>query len=224
MSKLIFMQKRSQDIQTWIRQLKTLDLNCYGSWPFSIQWICWILIFILVMILGYVIVICPQIDAIEQAQSQRQQHLKALREQKNQIQQLQQYQAQLQDMETLFQQQLVQLPQQTELPQLVDDMSHIAQQVGLKLKQIGLEPEIKQALLIEQPIHIEATGDYHAFGAFSSGIAALSRIVTLHDFTIEVQTPTRTNADLPNIAYVVTAKTYRYHNTDASSQRVRSTS
>ena len=67
---------------------------------------------------------------------------------------------------------------------------------------------------IEQPISIDATGDYHSFGSFVSSLAALPRIVTLHDFTI-TGTPSQDNkSDVPVIDYTIKAKTYRYIGAD----------
>ncbi len=87
---------------------------------------------------------------------------------------------------------------------------------GLRFKNIRLENEIKQEFFIEQPISIEATGDYHAFGSFVSGTAALPRIVTMHDFTITAGENKEKKTDIPQITYVAKAKTYRYvGNTDA---------
>ena len=112
-------------------------------------------------------------------------------------------------MEARFNQQLEQLPKETEIPGLVEDINLSGVNSGLKFKNIRLEPEIKQEFFIEQPIAIEATGDYHAFGSFVSSIAGLSRIVTLHDFTI-TGTEKKKKSEIPVIDYVVKAKTYRY--------------
>ena len=95
---------------------------------------------------------------------------------------------------------------------------------GLKFKNIRLENEVKQEFFIEQPISIEATGDYHAFGAFTTGIAALPRIVTLHDFTVEAKQDTEKKSDIPVINYTVKAKTYRYVGADEQADANPSTS
>ncbi|MFX7629037.1 type 4a pilus biogenesis protein PilO, partial [Acinetobacter baumannii] len=78
---------------------------------------------------------------------------------------LQQYQLQLQEMQANFNQQLEQLPKETEIPSLVEDINLTGVNSGLKFKNIRLEDEVKQEIFIEQPITIEAPGDYHAFGA-----------------------------------------------------------
>jgi len=69
---------------------------------------------------------------------------------------------------------------------------------------------VKQEIFIEQPITMEATGDYHAFGAFVSSIAALPRIVTMHDFVVEAAPVKDSKSDIPVLNYSIKAKTYRY--------------
>ena len=113
-------------------------------------------------------------------------------------------------MEANFNQQLEQLPKETEIPGLVEDINVTGVNSGLKFKNIRLEPEVKQEFFIEQPISMEATGDYHAFGTFVSGIAALPRIVTLHDFTISSSISKDKKSEIPQVTYIAKAKTYRY--------------
>ncbi|MEG2301139.1 MAG: type 4a pilus biogenesis protein PilO, partial [Acinetobacter sp.] len=99
----------------------------------------------------------------------------------------------------------------TEIPSLVEDINLTGVNSGLKFKNIKLEDEVKQEFFIEQPISMEATGDYHAFGAFVTGIAALPRIVTLHDFVVDVTRADSSKAsDIPVVNYSIKAKTYRY--------------
>ena len=210
MSQVISISKLKKSLLQFIQQFNSLDIKNYGNWSFSIQMSCWIVIFLIVMIVGGIMFVFPQLNAVHAEHSKRAGLLQEFREKTAKLQQLKQYQVQLQQVKIQFDQQLEQLPKETELPRLLDDISFVAKQTGLELVHIGLEDEIKQAILIEQPIRIEAVGDYHAFGAFSSGIAALPRIVTVHDFIVEVQTKTKQQIDIPKIHYVITAKTYRY--------------
>ncbi|HGX6699409.1 TPA: type 4a pilus biogenesis protein PilO, partial [Acinetobacter baumannii] len=141
------------------------------------------------------------------------------REKDSKLRNLQQYQVQLQEMQANFNQQLEQLPKETEIPSLVEDINLTGVNSGLKFKNIRLEDEVKQEIFIEQPIAIEATGDYHAFGAFVSSIAALPRIVTMHDFTVDVSPAKDNKSDIPVLNYSIKAKTYRYVGaTDTSEQ------
>ena len=202
--------KKKMTLDKFLQQFNTLDPNNYGSWPLSVKITCWIFIVLLVLALAYFVMIKGKIESIANANAQEQNLLNEFREKESKLRNLQQYQTQLQDMEARFNQQLDQLPKETEIPGLVEDINVTGVNSGLKFKNIRLEPEVKQEFFIEQPISIEATGDYHAFGSFVSGIAGLSRIVTLHDFTISSSENPQKKSEIPSINYTLQAKTYRY--------------
>ena len=220
----VAIKKKKMTVEQFFQQFNTLDMNNYGSWPLSVKITCWIFIFLAVLALGYFVVIKSQLEAIANAQAKEQSLLNEFKEKDSKLRNLQQYQTQLQEMEANFNQQLEQLPKETEIPSLVEDINLTGVNSGLKFKNIRLENEVKQELFIEQPISIEATGDYHAFGAFTTGIAALPRIVTLHDFTVEAKQDTEKKSDIPVIHYTVKAKTYRYVGADEQADANPSTS
>ena len=207
-------KKKQMTVEQFFQQFNTLDMNNYGGWPLSVKITCWFFVYFAVVALGYFIVIRSQIDTISNAQANEQTLLNEFREKDSKLRNLQQYQSQLQEMEANFNQQLEQLPKETEIPSLVEDINLTGVNSGLKFKNIRLEDEVKQEFFIEQPISIDATGDYHAFGAFVSGIAALPRIVTLHDFVVEAKQDTEKKSDIPIINYSINAKTYRYIGAD----------
>ncbi|MDM1757890.1 type 4a pilus biogenesis protein PilO [Acinetobacter sp. 251-1] len=207
-------QKKKMSVDKFFQQFNTLDMNNYGSWPISVKITCWLFILFVVCAIGYFLVIKPKLDAIDSARAQEQTLLNEFKEKDSKLRNLQQYQAQLQQMQMDFTQQLEQLPKETEIPGLVEDINVTGVSSGLKFKNIRLEDEIQQEFFIEQPISIEATGDYHSFGGFVSSIAALPRIVTLHDFTITAEAPKDAKSDVPLVNYVLKAKTYRYIGTD----------
>lgn len=207
-------KKKQMTVEQFFQQFNTLDMNNYGGWPLSVKITCWFFVYFAVVALGYFIVIRSQIDTISNAQAKEQTLLNEFREKDSKLRNLQQYQSQLQEMEANFNQQLEQLPKETEIPSLVEDINLTGVNSGLKFKNIRLEDEVKQEFFIEQPISIDATGDYHAFGAFVSGIAALPRIVTLHDFVVEAKQDTEKKSDIPIINYSINAKTYRYIGAD----------
>ena len=220
----VAIKKKKMTVEQFFQQFNTLDMNNYGSWPASVKITCWIFIFLAVLALGYFVVIKSQLEEIANAQAKEQSLLNEFKEKDSKLRNLQQYQTQLQEMEANFNQQLEQLPKETEIPSLVEDINLTGVNSGLKFKNIRLENEVKQELFIEQPISIEATGDYHAFGAFTTGIAALPRIVTLHDFTVEAKQDTEKKSDIPVIHYTVKAKTYRYVGADEQADANPSTS
>ena len=220
----VAIKKKKMTVEQFFQQFNTLDMNNYGSWPASVKITCWIFIFLAVLALGYFVVIRSQLEEIANAQAKEQSLLNEFKEKDSKLRNLQQYQTQLQEMEANFNQQLEQLPKETEIPSLVEDINLTGVNSGLKFKNIRLENEVKQEFFIEQPISIEATGDYHAFGAFTTGIAALPRIVTLHDFTVEAKQDTEKKSDIPVINYTVKAKTYRYVGADEQADANPSTS
>jgi len=207
---VVAVPKNKMTVEKFFQQFNTLDPNNYGSWPLSVKITCWVFIAALAFAVLYFVMIRSTIESISQASAQEQNLLNEFREKESKLRNLQQYQIQLQEMEARFNQQLEQLPKETEIPGLVEDINLSGVNSGLKFKNIRLEPEIKQEFFIEQPIAIEATGDYHAFGSFVSSIAGLSRIVTLHDFTITGTENKEKKSEIPVIDYVVKAKTYRY--------------
>jgi type IV pilus assembly protein PilO len=116
------------------------------------------------------------------------------------------YKAQLQEMERSFGAMLRQLPGKTEVPNLLVDISQTGLAAGLQEKLFQPGAEKSNGFYAELPIKIKLVGSYHDFGNFVSGIAALPRIVTLHDIQI---TPVDAKS-YDNLTMDVTAKTYRY--------------
>ncbi len=98
---------------------------------------------------------------------------------------------------------------------LLEDITHTGLGSGLEFESIELKEEAKKEFYVELPIDISVIGDYHSFGAFVSGVAALPRIVTLHDFYVRPPKE-KALAGLGLLSMDVTAKTYRYASSDDS--------
>src|SRR5262249_24142310 len=120
------------------------------------------------------------------------------------------YKQQLKDIERSFGALLRQLPGKTEVPSLLVDISQTGLAAGLQEKLFQPQAEQKKEFYAELPIKIRLTGSYHQFGEFVSGIAALPRIVTLHDIDIK---PDNKDA-YDQLSLELTAKTYRYMDED----------
>mgnify|MGYP002368998371 FL=1 len=119
-------------------------------------------------------------------------------------------------MEESFGSLLKQLPKETEVPELLEDVTHTGLGSGLEFDGINLGTESSKEFYVEQPISIKVQGDCHAFGAFVSGISALPRIVTLHDFKITPLQNKFADTGAPVLTMEIQAKTYRYK--DASEE------
>jgi type IV pilus assembly protein PilO len=120
---------------------------------------------------------------------------------------LEAYKVQMKEMEESFGALLRQLPSDTEVPGLLEDITRTGLGSGLEFEEIKLQPEVAQQFYIELPIQMSVVGGYHDLASFVSGVASLPRIVTLHDFEIK---PSE-EGNISKLRMRVLAKTYRYN-------------
>lgn len=207
---------KNLDIQELMNTLNTLDPQNIGSWPTPVKAITYVLAFVGVLVLGYILDLSGIRGSLISGEQEQQTLLGEFETKVFKAQNLETYKLQLKDMEDSFGALLRQLPQDTEVPGLLEDITHTGLGSGLEFDAIDLGQESAKDFYAEQSIEIKVSGDYHAFGAFVSGIAALPRIVTLHDFKIEPRAAKASNrrADdggAPVLAMIIQAKTYRYN-------------
>lgn len=197
------------DLGSLIDELNNLDFENVGSWPTPVKVLSAILVLALVVGLGYFFVIADSKEQLGIQQREEATLLSSFERKAFQAYNLEQYRRQLAEMEETFGALLQQLPQDTEVPGLLEDITHTGLNSGLEFEVIELRSEVKQEFYVELPIAIKVTGDYHSFGSFVSGVAGLPRIVTLHDFTIN-RPQGRQRQALGLLNLDITAKTYRY--------------
>lgn len=202
--------KKGFDLQEFIQTLNTLDPQNIGSWPLAVKIFIYILVFVVVLVMGYMLDLSGIKSGLEAGKQQQTTLLGEFEAKVFKAQNLEVYKRQLKDMEDSFGALLRQLPQDTEVPGLLEDITHNGIGSGVDFDSIDLGAEGRKEFYSEQPINIRAHGDYHAFGAFVSGIAALPRIVTLHDFTISPMGKTASDGTSPVLSLTIQAKTYRY--------------
>lgn len=189
-------------------ELSELDLNNIGSWPTAVKVIAGVLLMALILGLGYNFHI-SDLEAQLQQQADQEATLKEQFSTKAfQAANLETYTEQMQEMETSFGAMLRQLPSDTEVPGLLEDITRTGLGSGLEFEEIKLLPEVTQQFYIELPIQISVTGAYHDLATFVSGVASLPRIVTLHDFEVKPVDPKVSNSQL---RMSILAKTYRYN-------------
>jgi len=181
-----------------------LDFNNAGSWPGPIKAIVFIIVITLVVGGGYWFLIKDQFAQLDQVTSKESDLRQQYETKAYKVANLAAYKLQMLEMEESFGALLKQLPTDTEVPGLLEDITNTGIGSGLEFKSIKLKPEIKKEFYIELPIQIEVTGTYHDISSFVSGVASLPRIVTLHNFSVS---PSKTNEVL-NMS--IEAKTYRY--------------
>jgi type IV pilus assembly protein PilO len=190
-----------------VDDLRSLDPNDPGRWPFPIRVGAVVACYVLVAaLLFYFFVYSEQQPILEQVRSEEVTLRTTFEDKHRKAVNLAVYQQQLADIERSFGALLRQLPGKTEVPSLLIDISQVGVAAGLEEKLFQPSAEIKKDFYAELPIKIKVIGSYHQMGEFVSGIAALPRIVTLDEMKI-----TRENKDVyDNLSFELTAKTYRY--------------
>jgi type IV pilus assembly protein PilO len=196
-------------IQDALKELQDFDVNDIdfeniGSWPIAIKMIAWLLVLILVLVLGYTQDVSGLIDSLEREETKELALRQEFEKKAFKAANLEAYRLQMVEMEESFGALISQLPSDTEVPGLLEDITNKGVENGLEIKSITLGAERAREFYIELPIEIELTGSYHDIGAFVSGIAGLPRIVTLHKFSIKGDPKKRA------LTMKITAKTYRY--------------
>jgi type IV pilus assembly protein PilO len=187
-----------------IEDLQRLDANNIGNAPPVVKGLVIGVICIVVLALGIYFDTTNQYSALQLAQKKELQLKKTFEDKQGKAANLDSYQNQMADMEKIFGEMLRQLPSKTEVAALLVDISQVGVASGLEFELFKPQSEIPIEFYAELPINLRVTGNYHDFGNFVSGVAALPRIVTIHDFSIS------NRKDDPGLVMEATAKTYRY--------------
>ncbi|MCG4452332.1 type 4a pilus biogenesis protein PilO [Pseudomonas sp. MMS21-TM103] len=188
-------------------ELSNLDLNNIGSWPAIIKGVVFVLFFVVLLALGYNFHLKDLQASLERSQGEEQALKQQFSSKAFQAANLEAYKEQMKEMEISFGTLLRQLPSDTEVPGLLEDITRTGLGSGLEFEEIKLLPEVTQPFYIELPIQVVVVGSYHDLATFVSGVASLPRIVTLHDF--ETKPVSTESASV--IRMSVMAKTYRYN-------------
>jgi type IV pilus assembly protein PilO len=196
-----------------IQELQSLDTNDPGRWPLPFRIGAVVLTFAAVVGFGvYMFVIKTDMPLLERAQADEQTLRATFEQRQRRAANFDAYRAQLAEIERSFGTMLRQLPGRTEVPSLLVDISQTGLAAGLEENLFQPTGEVQRDFYAELPIRIRLSGSFHDFGNFVSGIAALPRIVTLHDISIRRVDPNVYD----RLTLDVTAKTYRYLDEDGS--------
>jgi type IV pilus assembly protein PilO len=198
-----------------VDELRSLDTSDPGRWPLPFRAGAIALVFVAIVAIGvYMFVVKDEMPLLERAELKETELRGQFEDRQRKAANFDAYRAQLAEIERDFGAMLRQLPGRTEVPNLLVDISQTG--LGAGLEEYLFEPsgEIQKDFYAELPIKLRYTGSYHELGNFVSGIAALPRIVTLHDIRIRPATATDANTD--ELTLDVTAKTYRYLDEEAT--------
>jgi type IV pilus assembly protein PilO len=195
-----------------VEELKNLDVNDVGRWPLLFRAAVIVLVFFVVSGLGiYFMIVKDRMPQLERAVAEEETLRVTFENKQRKAANYDAYKAQLAQIEQSFGTMLRQLPGETEIPSLIVDISQTGLAAGLQEKLFQPQSEIPRDFYAEKPIKIRLSGGYHEIANFVSGIAALPRIVTLHN--INIVPDARESIDTLTIE--VTAQTYRYLDEEA---------
>ncbi len=190
-----------------VEELQALDINDVGRWPLAFRAAVIAIVFVVVVGFGIYWFIIQDQQPVLQRERATEETLRVTFENKQKkAANYDAYKAQLSEMEQSFGTMLRQLPGKTEIPSLIVDVSQTGLAAGLQEKLFQPQGEVRKDFYAEKPIKITLSGSYHEIAKFVSGVAALPRIVTLHDINI---TPDKSEG-FDKLTLAVTAKTYRY--------------
>ena len=196
-----------QDSLRSLNELDISDLNLenIGVWPGPIKFLLCLIILVAVVVAGYYYHIEALQLQLARVESEEVKLKEEFEKKAFQAANLDAYRRQMVEMEESFGALVSQLPSDTEVPGLLEDITNKGLLNGLEIGSIDLQPEQSREFYVELPIAIRAVGSYHDLGAFISGMAGLPRIVTLHNFNVAI-----TGANTNQLNMSITAKTYRY--------------
>lgn len=184
--------------------VNSLDVNNLGSAPQPVKIILIVLLCILIIGGGYWFFTKNQLSTLETAKAKETELRQKFEREQRKVTNIEEYEKQLEEMRRSFGTMLRQLPDKTEIPGLIVDISQTGLSSGLEIELFKPLPEVRKGFYAEKPIQLRVIGTYHQMGRFASDVAALPRIVTLHDISIKpIDGETR-------LVMEAMAKTYRY--------------
>jgi type IV pilus assembly protein PilO len=192
-----------------LRELKDLDLSDIGEWPWPVKFIVILFFCIAIGVALYYLDTESQLIQLEQERAKEQELRQTFESKQLKAANLVAYRKQLEEMKESFGAMLRQLPDKTEVPSLLVDVSQTGLAAGLDFELFQPEAEQSKDFYAELPINIRVTGRYHEFGQFISGLAALPRIVTIHNMKI-ISPAGDTGTEGAKLQLQAQVKTYRY--------------
>lgn len=185
--------------------LKNIDVNNMSSWPVPVKIGGILIVCGIVLFAGYWFLIKGELEEYGDAQAQEASLRETFLNKKALAVNLPAYREQMEEMEQTFGSLLRQLPNTTEVPDLLVDITQAGLGRGLEFTLFRPEKEQPKDFYAEMPISVEVRGSYHELAQFVSDVAALPRIVTFGDINI-TSSAGRDN----KLTMSAKAKTYRY--------------
>lgn len=204
--------------------LNELDFENIGSWPLAARLGAVFIVFAIVVGGGFYYFTQDTLAQLDSVKAKEQPLKDEFKRKQGKAANLDAYKQQMAEMEKSFGSMLKQLPQKTEVADLLVEISQTGLSNNLEFSLFKPSGEVRKEFYAELPVNIKVTGSYHDFGGFATGVAALPRIVTIHNINM---TPVKSKATEKNkstgvydydkdikLTITLVAKTYRYLDQD----------
>jgi len=188
-------------------EFKNLDANNVGSWPVMVKAVVVLVLFAIAIVAGWYFDTQKQQEQLA-AEKRKEIDLREKFKQKQwEAATLPKLQEQLREIESNLEELQNRLPNKAQVAGLIQDISQQAIATGLSSELFKPGREEVGQVYVKLPIQLRLNGDYHSFGNFVSGIAAMPRIVTQHDIRIDAKSGKESDKPL---TMELTAQIYRY--------------
>ncbi len=201
-----------------LRDLQTIELSDIGSWPIWLKAFGSLLICVGIVFAGYWFIVKGQIEELKRAERNEQSLRQTFLEKKALAVNLPAYRKQMEEIEESFGVLLRQLPNKTEVPELLVDITQAGLGRGLQFNQFQPQNRRRADFYVIMPIQLQVAGEYHELAEFVSDLAALPRIVTLGDISISPPSKGRGEGDTA-LVMSATAQTYHYVDDEGQAQQ-----
>ncbi|MFT5573524.1 MAG: type IV pilus assembly protein PilO [Cryomorphaceae bacterium] len=186
-------------------ELSSLDINDIGSWTRRAKLFVAGLLCVGIVASGYYFVIKDKFVALEKVERKEAKLRTTYLSKKALAINLDAYKQQMIEAQETFEVLKRQLPNESEIPDLLIDMTQVGLSRGLQFEQIRPGNTIARDFYAEKQVNVRVNGDYHQIANFISDIAALPRIINVSNFTLR-----RKAGNANNLTLQAVTKTYHY--------------
>ncbi len=203
------------NVTSFIDSLQDLDFSDISSWPHALKIIASLIVGLVILVVIYILLYMPKFESLETAIN-REQSLKREYENKQKLAaNLPAYQQQMVEIQSRFDNVLRQLPDKSEVPALLTDISQAGLEQGLVFERFKPSKAEQKNFYVRLPVVIESSGNYHQLAGFISAIANFQRVVTIGDFTITRNRVIRNDPGIQPPPLTLEAEIYTYHFSEA---------
>jgi type IV pilus assembly protein PilO len=193
--------------------LNNLEFKDIGIWPRPLKIGAIAIISFIAMACTYFLFVSNNLEKLQSQQQHNNDLRQDFQNKHEKAANLKAYTEQMQEMKQTIEQLIKQLPPEGQIPNLMEELTSHATQAGLEFELMQPGAVTDKGFYKELPINITLTGSYHSLGKFISSVSQMSRIVTLHDFTIKANK--QPNSHIGSLLTMqVEAKTYWYTNSN----------